>query len=121
QLLVDWNNTARAYPRTQSLHQLFEAHAASKPEAIALTFRDHRMTYAELNSRANQLAHYLLKQGIGRGQRVGIYMERSPEMMVALLGVQKSGAAYVPLDPEYPADRIGLILQDAEVSITISQ
>jgi len=79
------------------------------------------LSYAELNRRANQLAHFLQKRGIGAGQRVGLYVERSLRMMVGLLGIQKSGAAYVPLDPSYPAERLRLTLDDAQVAVLVTE
>jgi amino acid adenylation domain-containing protein len=121
QLLAEWNFTAAEYPRDKCLHELFEAQVARTPDAAAVSFRDERLTYAQLNTRANQLAHYLVRRGVERGERIGIYIERSLEMMIALLAVQKAGAAYVPLDPDYPRERIDLILQDADVKLIVSQ
>ena len=121
QILVEWNRTGSDYPRDKCVHQLFEAQAARTPEATAVKFRDQQLTYRELNDRANRLAHYLRRCGIGREERVGVYVERSLDMMVALFAVQKAGAAYVPLDPDYPRERIGITLQDADVKMIISQ
>ena len=121
QLLLDWNATASDYPRDLCLHQLFERQVERAPEAIACQFGDQQLTYSQLNQKANQLAHWLRWHDIGPGQRVGLFLERSLDMMVALLGVQKSGAAYVPLDPAYPAERIRLILEDAQVPLLITQ
>lgn len=121
QLLVDWNATAFEYPRHLCLHQLFEQQVERSPYAVACQFEDQSLTYQQLNERANQLAHWLRKRKIGPGQRVGLFLERSLDMMVGLLGVQKSGAAYVPLDPAYPSERIRLTLEDAHVPVLITQ
>ena len=91
QLLVDWNDTAADYPREQCLHQLFEEQAGRTPEAVAVVFEDRRLTYAQLNARANQLAHYLRRLGVGPEVLVGLCVERSLEMVVGLLGILKAG------------------------------
>jgi amino acid adenylation domain-containing protein len=101
-LLVEWNDTQTAYPRDKCLHQLFEVQAEKTPDSIAVRFEDRQLTYRELNSRANQLAHYLQKQGVGAETLVGICLTRSLEMIVGLLGVQKAGGAYVLLIPTIP-------------------
>jgi amino acid adenylation domain-containing protein len=121
QLLVEWNDTARDYPRTRCLHQVFEDQAKQHPEAVAVTFGEESITYDVLNQRANQLAHHLQQQGIAAGQRVGLLVERSIEMFVGLLGIQKSGAAYVPLDPAYPTDRVRATLEAAGISLLVLQ
>jgi non-ribosomal peptide synthetase component F len=127
QILVEWNATAAKYPRDLCLHQLIERQAAKTPKAIACVVagenaaEDKQLSYGELDSKANQLAHALRKRGVGPGQRVGIFVERSLEMMVGLLGIQKAGAAYVPLDPGYPAERIRLTLEDAKVPVLLTQ
>ena len=100
-----WNDTQTDYPKDQCIHQLFEAQVARTPEAIAVVFEDQQLTYDELNTRANQLAHYLQGLGVVPDVLVGICMERSLEMVVALLGILKAGGAYVPLDPGYPKER----------------
>jgi amino acid adenylation domain-containing protein len=120
-LLSGWNATQQDYPSPLCLHQLFEQHAERTPQAVACVFDHEHLTYGELNKRANQLAHYLKKRGIGPGERVGIFVERSLDMMVGLLGIQKSGAAYVPLDPYYPAERIRMVLEDAQVPVLLTQ
>ena len=120
-LLNGWNATQAEYPSQLCLHQLFEQHAERTPQAVACVFDEEQLTYGELNKRANQLAHYLKKRGVGPGQRVGIFVERSLDMMVGLLGIQKSGAAYVPLDPYYPAERIRMVLEDAQVPVLLTQ
>jgi amino acid adenylation domain-containing protein/non-ribosomal peptide synthase protein (TIGR01720 family) len=108
------------------IHELFEAQAGKTPEAVALTFDptgagDQQFTYRQLNARANQLAHYLRKQGVGPDVLVGICMERSPEMIVGLLGILKAGGAYVPLDPEYPKERLGFMLADSRATVLLTQ
>ncbi|MBV8476058.1 MAG: amino acid adenylation domain-containing protein, partial [Acidobacteria bacterium] len=121
QLLCDWNNTWQDYPREQCLHELFEQQVERRADTVAVKFGDQQLSYAQLNAQANQLAHYLVGRGIGPGERIGIYLERSLDLMVALLAVQKAGAAYVPLDPDYPGERIHLILADADLKLVISQ
>jgi amino acid adenylation domain-containing protein len=121
QLIVGWNRTASDYPRTSRVNQSIERQADRTPNAPSVIFRDQMLTYRELNERANQLAHFLLRQGAGAGKRIGVYLERSAEMLIALLAVQKTGVAYVPLDPAYPAERVRLILEDAQLCMVISQ
>jgi amino acid adenylation domain-containing protein len=121
QILVEWNATTTVYPRDLCLHQLFEQQVTRTPDAVACVFEQDQLSYRELNERANQLAHYLKHRGIGPGQNVGVYVERSLAMMVALLGVQKSGAAYVPLDPAYPPERIRLTLEDAQAPVLLTE
>ncbi|HUB89662.1 MAG TPA: amino acid adenylation domain-containing protein, partial [Dyella sp.] len=112
-LLETLNRTEAEYPRDNGIHQLFEQQAAERPEAIALQFGTQRWSYAELNSRANQLAHHFIERGVHPGTRVGVCLERSHELVVALLAVLKAGGAYVPLDPAYPKQRLAHILDDA--------
>ena len=121
QLLVEWNNTYTEYHRNSCVHELFEAQVERTPEAVALIFEDLQLTYQELNARANQLAHYLRSLGVGSETLVGIFMERSLEMIVGVLGVLKAGGAYVPLDPTYPKERIAFMLEDAQVSLLLTQ
>jgi len=121
QLLIDWNSTDFDYPRDLCLHEVFEQQVERRPDAVALVHEGRSLTYAELNQRANQVAHFLKGRGVGPGQRVGIFVERSLLMMVGLLGIQKSGAAYVPLDPSYPAERLRLTLDDAQVPVLLTQ
>ncbi|MEN6375767.1 MAG: AMP-binding protein, partial [Smithella sp.] len=99
QLLVEWNTTQIDYPREKCIHELFEEQVERTPDAVALIFEGQRLTYSELNRRANQLARYLINLGVGSDVLVGICMERSLEMVVGLLGILKAGGAYVPLDP----------------------
>nr|WP_255352740.1 amino acid adenylation domain-containing protein [Xanthomonas sp. GPE 39] len=112
QLLMEWNATAADYPRDACVHELFEAQVAREPAAIAIVHGELALTYDELNTRANQLAHCLRKLGVRPDDRVAICMQRSIEMVVALLAVLKAGAAYVPLDPAYPPERLAHILAD---------
>jgi amino acid adenylation domain-containing protein len=120
QLLVEWNDTAAVYPHDQCIHELFEAQAARTPEAVALISRDRRMTYRELNARANQLAHHLRTRGVGRGVLVGICIERSIEAVVALLGILKAGGAYVTMDPTYPQQRLAFMLEDSRAPVLLT-
>ncbi|HEX7770939.1 MAG TPA: condensation domain-containing protein, partial [Pyrinomonadaceae bacterium] len=119
QLLFEWNDPARSSPN-KNIPDLFETWAKRAPEKIALAFGDERVTYEELNRRANQLANYLQNYGAGAETRIGICIERSVELIVAVLGVLKSGATYVPLDPSYPEQRLLLMLDDAEVQLVLS-
>ena len=121
QLLVDWNNTWVEYPEDKCIHQLFEEQVQRTPDAVAVVFDNQQLTYQQLNSRANQLAHYLRSLGVKPDVLVGICVERSLEMVVALLGILKAGGAYLPLDPEYPQDRLSFMLEDAQVSLLLTQ
>ena len=121
QLLVEWNQTSREYPRETRVHELFEQQAASKPKAVAVLTAKKGVSYGELNSRANRLAFYLRRQGVGPDSFVGVMMERGVDMIVALLGVLKAGGAYVPLDPQYPLERLSFMLNDAGVSVLLTQ
>ena len=112
-LLVDWNATDADYTRQHCLHQLFEMQVRITPEAVAVVFEDRQLTYAGLNARANRLAHHLRSLGAGPEARVAICLERSFEMVIGLLAVLKAGAAYVPLDPSYPEDRLVYMLADS--------
>ena len=121
QLLEDWNQTSLNYPREKRIHDLIEQQAARSPESVAVVFRDQQITCGDLNARANQLARFLLDQGLQPEDRVGILMQRSIDMMIALLAVLKAGGAYVPLDSSYPAERLRLVLSDARVPIVLTQ
>ena len=121
QLLVEWNNTGREYPRQSCLHELFEVQVARTPDAVALAFKDESLTYSELNRRANQLAHYLKAVGVGPETMVGLMIERSIDMVVGLFGVLKAGGAYVPLDPQYPQDRLSFMLEDSGADVLLTQ
>ncbi|WP_308418605.1 non-ribosomal peptide synthetase [Chitinimonas arctica] len=113
QVLAGWNDTAQAYPADQAIHQLFEAQVARTPNAIALVCEGEQLSYAELNARANRLAHALRQAGVGPDRLVGLCVERSVAMVVGLLATLKAGGAYVPLDPDYPAERLRHMLQDS--------
>jgi aspartate racemase len=119
-LLVDWNNTRTSYPRDAAIHQVFEEQAERTPSSVALVFEDARLTYDELNRRANQLARRLQKLGVRRDLPVGVCLDRSPEMVTALLAVLKAGGAYVPLDPAYPAERLALMIEDSEMAVLLT-
>ncbi|MCC6606150.1 MAG: LLM class flavin-dependent oxidoreductase [Anaerolineae bacterium] len=121
QLLQKWNTTATALPANQRIDTLFEAQVDRTPTAIALVFEEQLLTYTALNQRANQLAYYLRTQGAAPGANIGVYMTRSLDTMVALLAVLKSGSTYIPLDPGYPAERIGFILTDAQTPLVLTQ
>ncbi len=121
QVAVDWNATARDYPLQYCVHQLIEQQAARTPQAPALVFAEQRLSYAELNRRANRLAHRLIEAGVGPDVLVGLAVERSIEMVVGLLAVLKAGGAYVPLDPEYPRDRLAYMLDDSGVKLLLTQ
>jgi amino acid adenylation domain-containing protein len=121
QLLVEWNHTQADFPLNGCLHELFEAQAAQNPDAIALVDGARRLTYAELNGEANQLAHHLRSLGVGPEKLAGICVERSYKMIVGLLGILKAGGAYLPMDPAYPKERLAFMLEDAKVSVLLTQ
>jgi amino acid adenylation domain-containing protein len=121
QILIDWNNTAVNYPKDICFHKLIELQVQRTPNAIAVTYKNQKLTYQELNQKANQLAHHLLAIGVQPEQLVGICVERSLDMLVGLLGILKAGAAYVPIDPSYPRDRIEYMLSDSQAQILITQ
>ncbi|PSB08983.1 non-ribosomal peptide synthetase [Pleurocapsa sp. CCALA 161] len=119
--IVSWNNTQVDYPDDQCIHQLFERQVAKTPEAIALIFEEQQLTYQELNQRANALAHYLQEIGVKAEVLVGICVERSLEMVIANLAILKAGGAYLPLDSTYPQERLDYIIQDAQISLILTQ
>jgi amino acid adenylation domain-containing protein len=121
QLVIEWNSTAVRYPGERPIHELFEEQASRAGDALAVVCEDRQLTYAELNRRANQLAHYLRRLGVGLEVLVGVAAERSVELVVALLGILKAGGAYVPIDPSYPASRVEYMLADSQVSIVLTQ
>jgi amino acid adenylation domain-containing protein len=121
QLLVEWNSTKTDCPRDVCIHQLFEAQAERTPDVVAVVFEAEQLTYAELNRRANQLAHHLRALGVGPEVLVAICLERSLEMVIGLLGILKAGGAYVPLDPAYPKERLAFMLKDAQVPVLLTQ
>ena len=120
-LLVEWNATASVYPRDALVHELFEAQADQTPGAVAVVYGDERLTYRELDRRANRLAHHLRELGVGPEVRVGVALERSVDLVVALLAVLKAGGAYLPLDPSYPARRLAFMLADAQVPVVVTE
>ncbi|WP_145052127.1 non-ribosomal peptide synthetase [Paenibacillus xylanexedens] len=120
QLIVEWNQNRRDYSWERCVHELFEAQAATAPDALAVSDGDERLRYGELNHKANQLAHELRNRGARRGMNVGVCMERSTDWLIAMIAVFKSGACYVPLDPTYPEDRLRFIMEDAQVGILIT-
>jgi non-ribosomal peptide synthetase component F len=120
-LLVEWNDTAVDYPRGDCIHELFEAQVARTPEAAAVSFEGGRLTYGELNERADRLARRLRRLGVGAESIVGVLLERSAELVVSLLAVLKAGGAYLPLDPEYPAERLSFMLADSGARVLLTQ
>jgi len=121
QVVVDWNNTAADYPRDKALNQFVETQAECTPDAPAVVFESEELSYRQLNERANQLAHYLRKRGVGPDVLVGVCAARSIEMVVALHGIVKAGGAYVPLDPDYPHDRLKDMIDDANPPVVLTQ
>jgi len=118
-ILKEWNATGAEFPQA-CVHELFEQQAALRPESIALVFEDRKLTYRELNERANQVANCLQKRGVGPEVLVGVCLERCPEMLIGLLGIWKAGGAYVPLDPAYPTDRLSFMVKDAAVKVLLT-
>jgi amino acid adenylation domain-containing protein len=120
-VLDTWNDTFAAYPRDSTIHELVSARAARNPDQLAVTFEGRSLTYAELDRRSNQLAHHLQGIGVSVETLVGLYVQRSLEMVVGLLGILKAGGAYVPVDPDFPAGRIQLILEDARPAVLVTE
>ncbi|MDX7998150.1 amino acid adenylation domain-containing protein, partial [Xenorhabdus sp. Reich] len=121
QVLVDFNDTAFPYSQEQLIHQLFEQQVERTPDAIALIFGDSQLSYAELNRHANQLAHHLIASGVRPDDRVAICADRSLDMIIGMYGILKAGAGYIPLDPEYPADRLAYQLSDSKPVLLLTQ
>ncbi len=121
ELLNEWSGSRTAYPRESSIQELFEAEVKRTPEAVAVVFGEQRLTYRELNERANQLAHYLRGLGVGPETLVAICVERSVELIVGLLGILKAGGAYAPLEPNYPAERLTFMLEDSAAPVLLTQ
>ncbi len=121
QIIEDWNDTKITYSNNGYIHQLFEAQVKRTPDAIALKFDNQNLSYAELNTKANQLAHYLVSQGVKPDMLMGICLERSFEMVIGLLGILKAGGAYVPLDPQYPQERLTFMLNDVAPLFVLTQ
>jgi len=121
QLLREWNDTATDYPQDKCIHELFEVQVEKTPDAVAVIFENQQLSYRELNRRANQLAHYLRSLGVKPEVLVGICVERSLDMVIGLLAILKAGGAYVPIDPSYPQERLAFMLEDASVSVLLTQ
>jgi amino acid adenylation domain-containing protein len=120
-IVSKWNDTAREFPRQQTVHGLFEEQVAKTPERVAVRSGNSALTYAELNARSTTLARRLRAAGVRRGDLVGLYVERSVEMVVGVLGIMKTGAAYVPMDPAFPAERLGFMVEDAAMPVIVTQ
>jgi amino acid adenylation domain-containing protein len=120
-LLVEWNDTAAGYPCDSCIHELFEAQVMKTPDALAIIHQGQQLTYAELNRKSNQLAQLLMAQGIGPDKLAGISMARSNDVIISVLGILKAGGACVPLDPDYPQDRLSFMLADAAISVLLTQ
>jgi surfactin family lipopeptide synthetase A len=120
QLLVDLNRTNKDYPRKALLHELFEAQVQRAPERTALRVEATTLSYAELDARANRIAQALRARGVGRGQRIGLCVERGPDLLAGVLGILKAGAAYVPLDPAFPENRLRFMAEDAQLALLVS-
>jgi amino acid adenylation domain-containing protein/non-ribosomal peptide synthase protein (TIGR01720 family) len=121
QLLYEWNRTAADYPAGKCPQELFEEQVEQRPETVAVVYEHQQVTYRQLNRRANQIAHYLRMQGVQADDQVGLCLQRSVEMVTAMLGILKAGAAYVPLDPAYPTERLALILEDTGSRVLLTQ
>ncbi|MBN3878011.1 amino acid adenylation domain-containing protein [Nostoc sp. JL23] len=121
QVLVKWNNTQVDYPQYKCIHQLFEEKVQQYPDSIAVNFANEQLTYQDLNTRSNKLAHHLQKIGVSSEVLVGICISQSIEMIVGLLGILKAGGTYVPLDSSYPQERLNFMLEDAQVSVLLTQ
>jgi natural product biosynthesis luciferase-like monooxygenase protein len=119
-VLTEWNATDAAYPDQACIHDLFAAQAERTPDAVAVIYEDRQITYAQLDARANQLARHLQSVGVGPDSLVGIFMERTIDLVVAVLGIHKAGGAYVPLDPAYPPDRLGYMVEDSGLSVLLT-
>ncbi|MCP3065857.1 amino acid adenylation domain-containing protein, partial [Myxococcus sp. K38C18041901] len=120
QVLSTWNETARAYPRSASVHALFEQQVARSPDAVAVVSEDEAVTYSQLEERSNQLAHHLRALGVLPGSRVAVRLDRSADLIVSLLAVLKAGAAYVPLDKAWPSERLSFVLRESAAGVLIS-
>jgi natural product biosynthesis luciferase-like monooxygenase protein len=120
QILEEWNQTAQPFAADKCIHDLFAEQVERTPDAIAVVFQEQQLTYRELNTQANQLAHYLILQGVGPDVLVGLLMERSLEMMIGLLAIHKAGGAYVPLDPDFPQERLAFMVEDSQAPIILT-
>ncbi|MGH7824893.1 MAG: non-ribosomal peptide synthetase [Candidatus Binatia bacterium] len=121
QLLIEWNDTRKSYPKDQCIQQLFEQQVERTPENVAAVFGEQKLTYRELNQRANQMARYLRKHGVGPEVLVGVCVERSLEMVIAPLAILKAGGAYVPVDAAYPSERLDYMLEDTQAPVLLTQ
>jgi amino acid adenylation domain-containing protein len=121
QLLMEWNDTQATYPKDHCIQEAFERQVAQNSQTIAVVLEDQSLTYHELNTRANHLAHYLQRHGVGSEVRVGLCLNRSIEMIVAVLGILKAGGAYVPMDPNYPQERLAFMAKDADLRVILTQ
>ncbi len=120
QILVEWNQTQKEFSQDLCFHQLFEAQVEKNSDAIAIIYNNEQLTYQELNHRSNQLAHYLQTLGVSPEVRVGICIQRSPAIIIAMLAIHKAGGAYVPLDPAYPIERLAFMVEDAQISLLLT-
>ncbi len=120
-VLQDWNATTVEYDQTSCVHQHFEAQVTRTPDTVALVFENQSFTYAELNARANQVAHVLREMGVGPDALIGLHVKRSPLLLIGALGILKAGGAYVPMDPAYPADRTALYLEDSAAAVLLTE
>src|SRR5262249_16570932 len=120
QLFAEWNDTKTGYGSEKNIYQLFEDQVERSPDAVAVVYETEQLAYAQLNRRANQFAHYLRSPGVKADSRVGVMLERSFELVVSLIGILKAGAAYVPLDPGYPQERLSFMLEDADVQVLLT-
>lgn len=121
QIVYEWNKTTVDFGKPQTIHALFEQQVERNPKAVALVFEGEQLTYAELNTRANQLAHHLIELGVQADTLVAVAMQRSMEMVVSLLAVLKAGGVYVPIDPTYPSERIAFILHDCGTQFVLTE
>jgi tyrocidine synthetase-3 len=121
QIIVDFNNTQTAYPKDKTIHCLFEKHVEKTPNHVAVILGEEQLTYRELNEKANQLARVLRSKGVQADRIVGIMVERSLEMMIGILGILKAGGVYLPIDPDYPEERIQYVLEDSQTCLLLSQ
>ena len=120
-IIYEWNKTERPYPEDKTIHELFEEQVERTPDNIAVVYEDKQLTYSALNQKANQLAHYLRQNYEIKGDDlIALCLERSEFMLIAILGILKSGAAYVPIDPNYPDERISFILTDTRAKVVIT-
>ncbi len=121
QLLVEWNQTDTEYPQAQCIHQLFEEQVIKTSNNIAVVFEEEKLTYQQLNEQANQLAHYLQKLGVKKYSSIGIFIERSPKIIISMLAILKLGCVYIPLEGNYPQERLEFMLEDADVNLVITE